>query len=157
MHIDESWLERYNVPACSCIAGGLRGSGRNGNAEGFHAGSLTVPLGEVEREFERAHPGIDVQYESYGSAEAIRQITEAGRKGDVLASADYSLIPDMMYDEYADWFVRFATNDVVLAYNPEESRYAKDITAENWYDILRRDDVTFGFPTRILTHAATDL
>jgi len=72
----------------------------------FHAGSLAVPLEEVEREFERAHPGIDVQYESYGSAEAIRQITEGGRKGDVLASADYSLIPDMMYDEYADWLVR---------------------------------------------------
>ena len=111
----------------------------------FHAGSLAVPLREVEREFERAHPGIDVQYESYGSAEAIRQITEGGRKGDVLASADYSLIPDMMYDEYADWLVRFATNDVVLAYNPEKSRYADEITTENWYDILRRDDVTFGF------------
>jgi len=111
----------------------------------FHAGSLAVPLEEVEREFERAHPGIDVQYESYGSAEAIRQITEGGRKGDVLASADYSLIPDMMYDEYADWLVRFATNDVVLAYNPEKSRYADEITTENWYDILRRDGVAFGF------------
>ena len=127
------------------LLSGCVDQGETGTLRVFHAGSLAVPLREIEREFERVHPGIDVQYESYGSAEAIRQITEAGRKGDVLASADYALIPDMMYDEYADWLVRFATNDVVLAYNPEESRYAEDITAENWYDILRRDDVTFGF------------
>jgi len=111
----------------------------------FHAGSLSVPFEKVEKEFEQLHPGVDVQRESYGSVEAIRQITDVGKRGDVLASADYYLIPDMMYDEYADWAVMFARNDIVLAYNPEKSRYADEITPENWYDILRKDDVTFGF------------
>ena len=111
----------------------------------FHAGSLEVPFEEIEREFEVLHPEIDVQRESYGSVEAIRQITEVGKNGDVLASADYSLIPSMMYDEYADWLIRFATNDIVLAYNSEMSRYADEITKDNWYEILRRDEVTFGF------------
>lgn len=112
----------------------------------FHAGSLAVPLQEAEEQFEALHPGVDVQRESHGSVAAIRQITEVGKNGDVLASADYTLIPSMMYPEdYADWNVRFATNEMVLAYNPEMSMYVDEITLENWYDILRRDGVTFGF------------
>ncbi len=111
----------------------------------LHAGSLAVPLAEAERQFEVANPGIDVRRESMGSVKAVRQITDVGKPADVLAVADYSLIPGMMYPGYADWYVRFATNDMVLVYNPELSMYADEITPENWYNILRRDDVVFGF------------
>ncbi|MBN1455980.1 MAG: tungstate ABC transporter substrate-binding protein WtpA [Methanomicrobia archaeon] len=111
----------------------------------YHAGSLAVPLEQAEQQFEALHPEFDVQRESMGSVACIQQITEIGKNGDVLASADYFLIPDMMYPDYADWYVRFATNDVVLAYNPEKSMYADEITPENWYEILRRDGVIFGF------------
>ncbi len=110
----------------------------------FHAGSLAVPLADAEREFEAANPGIDVRRESMGSVKAVRQITDIGKPADVLAVADYSLIPGMMYPGYADWYVRFATNDMVLAYS-ESSKYAAEITPENWYNILRRDGVVFGF------------
>jgi len=41
--------------------------------------------------------------------------------------------------------VRFAGNEVVLLYSSEKSRYADEITPDNWYDILRRPDVTLGF------------
>ena len=111
----------------------------------FHAGSLAVPLEEAEKQFEELHPDVDVQRESMGSISAVRQITDMGKNGEVLASADYTLIPSMMYPGYADWYVRFATNDMVLAYNPEKSMYADEITPENWYEILRRGDVIFGF------------
>ena len=111
----------------------------------FHAGSLAVPLSELEKEFEALHPDVDVQRESMGSVKAVRQITDIGKKGDVIASADYTLIPSMMYPAYADWTVRFARNDMVLAYSPEKSKYADEINPENWYDILRKDDVIYGF------------
>ena len=111
----------------------------------FHAGSLAVPFEEVERQFEALHPNVDVQRETYGSVAAIRQVTDVGKEGDVVASADYSLIPSMMYPDYADWTVRFATNDMVLAYNSEKSKYVDEITQENWYEIIQRDGVTFGF------------
>ena len=111
----------------------------------FHAGSLAVPLEEAEKQFEALHPNVDVQRESMGSISAVRQITDVGKNGEVLASADYTLIPSMMYPEYADWYVRFATNDIVIAYNLELSMYADEITPENWYEILRRDDVVFAF------------
>ena len=111
----------------------------------FHAGSLAVPLEEAEKQFETQHPNVDVRRESLGSIAAIRQITDVGKRGDVVASADYTLIPGMMYPDYADWTVRFATNDLVLAYNPEKSQYADEITPDNWYEILRRDAVVFAF------------
>nr|CBH38928.1 conserved hypothetical protein, bacterial extracellular solute-binding protein [uncultured archaeon] len=111
----------------------------------FHAGSLAVPLEEAEKQFEALHPDVDVRRESMGSIAAIRQVTDVGKIGDVVASADYTLIPSMMYLDYADWVVRFATNDLVLAYNPEKSKYADEITPDNWYDILRRDGVVFAF------------
>jgi molybdate/tungstate transport system substrate-binding protein len=111
----------------------------------FHAGSLALPLEEAEKQFEALHPDVDVRRESMGSIEAIRQITDVGKRGDVVASADYTLIPSMMYLEYADWVVRFATNDLVLAYNREKSKYADEITPDNWYEILQRDGVVFAF------------
>ncbi|MCK4474670.1 tungstate ABC transporter substrate-binding protein WtpA [Candidatus Bathyarchaeota archaeon] len=111
----------------------------------FHAGSLAVPFEEIEELFESQHPDVDVQREPMGSVKAVRQITDVGRKADVLASADYSLIPDMMYTEYADWYVRFARNEMVLAYNKEKSSYRDEINSTNWYNILRREGVTFGF------------
>ncbi|RZN16249.1 MAG: tungstate ABC transporter substrate-binding protein WtpA [Methanosarcinales archaeon] len=111
----------------------------------FHAGSLAVPFEEVESQFEAIHPDVDVQRAAYGSVAAIRQVTDVGKMGDVVASADYTLIPDMMYPGYADWYVTFATNDIVLAYNEEKGKYVDEITPENWYKIIRRDGVTFGF------------
>ncbi len=115
----------------------------------IYAGSLIVPFEELEKQFESQHPGLDVQMDGHGSIQAIRQVTDIHKAVDVLAVADYSLIPDMMYatkngDYYADWYVKFATNQMVIAYN-NKSKYADEITESNWYEILARPDVTFGF------------
>ncbi len=110
----------------------------------FHAGSLGVPFEELEAEFEAQHPGVDVQREAAGSAQSVRKITELGKQADVLASADYVLIPSMMMPEYADWYAAFARNQIVIAYT-NESMYSDEINADNWYEILRRPGVTYGF------------
>ncbi|UYZ40288.1 MAG: tungstate ABC transporter substrate-binding protein WtpA [Candidatus Methanospirare jalkutatii] len=110
----------------------------------FHAGSLAVPFSEIEEEFEASHPGVDVQRESMGSAQAVRQVTDVGKRADVLAVADYSLIPQMMFPEHADFVVKFARNELVLAYT-EKSRHSSAINESNWHEILRLPDVTFGF------------
>ena len=120
----------------------------------IYAGSLIVPFEEIEKQFESMHPGVDVQIEGHGSIQAIRQVTDIHKEVDVLAVADYSLIPDMMYatpsgEDYADWYVKFATNQMVIAYN-NQSKYADEITESNWYEILARPDVTFGFSNPML-------
>ncbi|MCG7852051.1 MAG: tungstate ABC transporter substrate-binding protein WtpA, partial [Methanosarcinaceae archaeon] len=109
----------------------------------FHAGSLTVPFEELEAKFEELHPGVDVQREPAGSAACIRKITELGSEADILASADYNLIPKMMMPDFADWYVAFAKNQIVLAYT-DDSKYSDEVNQDNWYDILLKKDVRFG-------------
>ena len=110
----------------------------------FHAGSLSKPFEEIENQFEKAHPGVDVQREAAGSVLTVRKIIELGKVADVVGVADCSLIPSMMIPEYADWYIEFAKNEIVLAYT-DKSRYADEINSDNWYEILRRPDVKFGF------------
>lgn len=110
----------------------------------FHAGSLGEPFQELEAEFEAQHPGVDVQREAAGSAQSIKKITELGKKADVLASADYALIPSMMMPKYAVWYAAFARNQMIIAYT-NKSKYSNEINTNNWYEILRRPDVHIGF------------
>lgn len=110
----------------------------------FHAGSLTEPMKAFKEAFEKKYPNVEVQTEAAGSAATIRKVTELGRVADVIASADYSLIPKMMYPDYASWTIMFAKNQIVIAYR-NDSKYADEINSQNWYQILRRPDVKFGF------------
>ncbi|MEA1943865.1 MAG: tungstate ABC transporter substrate-binding protein WtpA [Euryarchaeota archaeon] len=112
--------------------------------EVVYAGSLIVPFKEMEKQFESIHPGVDLQMEGHGSIQAIRHVTDLHECVNVVTVADENLIPDMMYPDYADWYVRFATNQMVIAYT-NESKYAYEINDSNWYRILARPDVTFGF------------
>jgi len=110
----------------------------------FHAGSLTEPLKELKEIFESKYLNVDVQLEAAGSVKTIRKVTELDKEADIVASADYSLIPKMMYPEYADWAIKFAKNQIVLAFL-NTSKYAGEINSDNWYEILRKPDVKFGF------------
>lgn len=114
----------------------------------FHAGSLTVPFETIEAQFEADQKTflreVDVQLEPAGSVTCIQKITELGKEADVLASADYRLIPTLMLPNHADWYIIFAKNRMTLAYT-ENSKYADEVNATNWYEILRRSDVKWGF------------
>jgi molybdate/tungstate transport system substrate-binding protein len=115
------------------------------------AGSLLVPMDQIETEFEREYPDIDVFVEGHGSIQVIRHITELHHEADVIAVADYSLIPMMMYgnyipgsdDSYADWHLKFSTNSLGIAYT-STSKYADEINSSNWYQILSDPEVTLG-------------
>ena len=102
----------------------------------FEADSLMVPFARVEKEFEKQHPDIDVEIQAHGSIQVIRQVTELGQDVDVVAVADYSLIPMLMYATtmpdgrpYADWYIKPATNTMVLAYTPQ-SKYAGELNCQ---------------------------
>jgi molybdate/tungstate transport system substrate-binding protein len=117
----------------------------------FCATSLLFPLEKVEADFEAAYPNVDVEIEGHGTIQVIRHVTEIHEEIDVLLVADYLMIPRMMYstkmpntdESFADYYVRFATNELVLAY-ANNSRYADEINSDNWYSILTRSDVTVG-------------
>jgi molybdate/tungstate transport system substrate-binding protein len=120
------------------------------------AGSLLGPFAIIEEEFEALHPEVDVEVEGHGSIQAVRQVTDLHREVDVVAVADESLIPDMMYRPmeetdafYADEYTRIGTNEVVIAYT-NQSLYAGEIDSANWYEVLARPDVRIGFSNPVL-------
>jgi len=114
-----------------------------GTLQIFNAGSLTVPLDQVTAEFKKLYPNVEVLAEAAGSATTIRKVTELGKECGIIASADYFLIPELMYPDFADWYIIFATNQMCICYN-DQSTYADEINGENWYEILQRDGVTYG-------------
>ncbi len=110
----------------------------------FHAGSLSIPFEEYGKMYEKEHPNVKVQREVSGSIVCVRKITDLHRKADVLALADYSLIPSMMMPKYADWYLMIARNELVIAYT-NKSKYSNEINSSNWYKILSKPDVKIGF------------
>ena len=108
----------------------------------FHAGSLSVPLKQISVEYEKRNPGVKILMEPAGSLVCARKITELKKPCDIIASADYFVIDQLIVPEYSSWSIRFATNEIVIAYQ-EKARHSEEINSQNWMDILLRDDVTY--------------
>lgn len=119
----------------------------------FAAGSLILPFQHLETAFEAKHPEIDVQAQYHGSIQVMRHATELHEPIDVVATADASLVPMLMYATinpdtglpYADWYIRFASNRLAVAYQPD-SLYADEINTDNWYEVMSRPDIKVGIP-----------
>jgi len=109
----------------------------------FHAGSLTLPFDKFAREYMGVNSRVRVICEPYGSLDAVRQITELHRLSDVVGVSDYTVIKDLMFPQYADWYIIFARNEMIIAYG-DHSKYRDEINENNWYTILNRSDVNFG-------------
>jgi len=107
----------------------------------YAAASLAKPLATVADSF-RASSGIVMHTELGGSMEHARKITELGRVPDAIVLVDDEVIASLM-PAHIDWYVRFATNRLVIAYGPK-SRLADSITSDNWWRILTRPGVTIG-------------
>ena len=115
------------------------------------AGSLIIPFEQLEKEFEAAHPDIDVNMEGHGSIQAVRIVSDLHEQADLVVTADHQLIPMLLYQvndpdsgrPYADWSVIFATNRMALAYAPD-SAFADEVTAGNWFEIVNREGVRLG-------------
>ena len=118
-------------------------AGPSGKLIMFHAGSLSVPFAAMEKTFEAKYPGVDLQREPAGSQKCARKISDIGKPCDIMASADYKVIDKLLIPGYADWNIRFATNQLVLCYT-DKSAYADTVNADNWYEILLKKDVVWG-------------
>lgn len=109
----------------------------------FHAGSLSVPFKEIVTEFNKKYPDIDVIMESAGSRKCARKIIDLHRECDIMASADYKVIDNLLIPDYATWNIKFAGNEMAVVYH-KESRYSDSINQGNWYNILMMSDVVYG-------------
>lgn len=83
-----------------------------------------------------------------GSVKMARQITELHQPADVIAVADYHVIPKYLFaaagrPAFATWYAGFAHNAVTFVYT-DKSKHAAAITPANWYRILARPGVAIG-------------
>jgi molybdate/tungstate transport system substrate-binding protein len=108
----------------------------------FIAASLAKPIQPTLDAF-RARTGIVVQRESGASLEHARKVTELHRVPDILLLADADVISQLLVPKYATWYADFARNRMVIAYT-DRSRFAKEITPANWFQITRRPGVEIG-------------
>ena len=108
----------------------------------FNAGSLARPLRTALDSF-AGRTGVAVDQESAGSLETARKLTELGKVPDVVALADYEVFPQLLMPEHVTWYARFARNRMVLAYT-DRSKYAGEITGDNWWQVLTRPGVEVG-------------
>ncbi|OGJ91419.1 MAG: hypothetical protein A2268_00250 [Candidatus Raymondbacteria bacterium RifOxyA12_full_50_37] len=109
----------------------------------FHAGSLSVPFRQISGDFGKLNPGLDILLEAAGSRDCARKITDLKRSCDVMASADYAVIDQLLIPDHADWNIKFATNEMAIVYH-KASRRSAELTRNNWIDIMLDPAVVFG-------------
>jgi molybdate/tungstate transport system substrate-binding protein len=110
----------------------------------FHAGSLSVPFERISKAFEKDNPNYIVIREASGSRMAARKIADLHKPCDVMASADYSVIDNLLRStNNAKFNALFATNSMAIVFT-DKSRYANKINQKNWPLILLKKGVIVG-------------
>lgn len=89
------------------------------------------------------NPGVEIKLESAGSRACARKITDLKKACDVMASADYAVIDTLLIPQWAKWNIRFAVNEIGLAYH-HKSRRAGEMASSTWADILLDPAVAYG-------------
>jgi molybdate/tungstate transport system substrate-binding protein len=143
---------RWYISVCIIIAAGfliLTGCGKTKTESSeneliiFHAGSLSVPFREISAEFNKQYPDIEIRAEAAGSRASARKICDLERECDIMASADYRVVKNLLMPTHADFNIQFALNEMVIAYT-NVSEFSKNINSDNWQEILLRDEVAVG-------------
>jgi molybdate/tungstate transport system substrate-binding protein len=111
----------------------------------YAAGTLAVPFRQINTLFEKNNADVNVQAQFGGSVMMAKRITDLHQDADLLAVADYSVIPKYMFANpaHAAWYAGFARNAITFVYT-DKSKYANEINAQNWYKILARPGVEIG-------------
>ncbi len=139
-------MKRHITPlllGITLLLSSCHGNQQNNTITIFHAGSLAMPIRAIADSFKVLHPDVTFRLEAAGSVECARKITEFNRQCDIMASADYKIIDELLIPDYADWNVLFSGNEMSLVHT-KQSRHANDINGDNWYEILAKPEVSYG-------------
>ncbi len=109
----------------------------------LHAGSLSIPFKDIAAAFMAKYPEYKVLLEGHGSRTCARQIIDLKRQTDVMGSADSAVIRNLLMPDHADFCIDFTTNEMALMYNGK-SKFANEINADNWHEILLKPGVQYG-------------
>lgn len=127
----------------ACTSGSRNRSEAGNSLHIIHAGSLSYPVRLLVEAFQQQHPDVVIRTEAWGSKAGARRVMEIETPADVFLSADYMVIEHMLIPDHASWYLAFASNEMAIVYT-EKSRYASEISQDNWQQILLRPDVRIG-------------
>jgi len=119
------------------VAGCLGGGRGSSPVSILAAGSLQKALSEGLSEAADA----EVTVEAYGSRHAAQLVAEGQRDPDVLALADTALFNGPLA---TPWHATFASNALVLAYNPDSDAGQRVPAADRWYEPLADSSLQLG-------------
>lgn len=139
-------LALVSLPACKDP-----GADRRDTLVVFEAASLASPMRSLLDTFGR-RTGTVVLEEHGASLELARRITELHQIPDVIALADHEVFAELLMPAATSWYATFARNRMVVAFTGR-SRYASEITADNWRSVLLRPDVALGRTDPVLAPA----
>ncbi len=112
------------------------------------AGTLGANLPSFASSFANETPGVQAPLSAQlyeGSLAAATTLTVLGQPYDAFVSADYRVIPQHVEPTTASWEVVFATDPLVLAYDPSAPGLS-GITTSNWASDIVRPGITLGTP-----------
>ena len=120
-------------------------TGAPGTLTIFAAGTLAVPFKQISTLFQNKYPNTTVQAQFGGSVKMAKQITDLHQDADILAVADYNVIPKYLFGNppYASWYASIARNAITFVYT-DKSKYAGEVNSNNWYKVLARPGVEIG-------------
>jgi molybdate/tungstate transport system substrate-binding protein len=116
----------------------------------MYAGSLVnIFENEIKSAFQNL-TGYNFIGEGKGSVQISNMILDGFRKPDVFVSADTTPIERLINHSppLANWLVKFASAELVIAYNPQSSFASDLLKASNgeipWYKVLEKEGLKFG-------------
>lgn len=128
------------------LAGGLTGLAGCGAASGRGRPTSLLAAGSLNNALEYGlRPAVDrpVRVEARGSAAVARLVAEGQRDPDIVSVADVALFEAPLSPA---WYVEFATNSLVVAYNPDTTggRRVRAAGSDGWFRPLADEAVSFG-------------
>lgn len=102
---------------------------------------MGYPFKECLRYFMKMHRNLNVELETAGSRECARRVIE-GADADLIGLADPAVFAELLVPEFVDEYFVIATDQIVITYD-DFSRRSREITSENWLDVLLADGVSF--------------
>jgi len=107
----------------------------------IHAGALVRVIEKCLEHFSKQNPGLKFEVKGVGSREGAKRLL-SGEEYDIIALADQALFAELLAPDLVKNYFVFAADQIVIGYD-RSSKGSKEITQENWIDMLLIPQVRF--------------
>jgi len=107
----------------------------------IYAAALQQVMEKCMEHLYKQNTCLKFELEGVGSREGAKRLL-SGEKYDIIALADQAIFAELLVPDLVKNYFVFASDQIVIGYN-RSSRGSKEITQENWIDILLKPQVSF--------------